>query len=275
MMKNLNTPWKTLVESWVKLHCAEVEGKPAAILENTRPNMLVLSMPTNPWEYDWKVYHNGITKIISLQKDQIHHLKIPDAQGSSGKRMEKTREIPAWQLTKVINKKGVIDEARNDGHTVHFASLMDLCHLENSELQPQFQKYKGRVVLRGDILKDDSGSYAVFTEQWSSASQMTAAKVMDIIFKLPRCAGHAADAVSSKTQVKMEDAPTLLKIPKSECSDIWIRQPKHKWPKLMVQYGRPSCSSWAESVRLSFGRTIVETAIWDSSIEIGLGKGSK
>ena len=29
----------------------------------------------------------------------------------------------------------------------------------------------------------------------------------------------------------MEDAPTLLKIPKSECPDIWIRLPKHKWPK--------------------------------------------
>ena len=29
----------------------------------------------------------------------------------------------------------------------------------------------------------------------------------------------------------MEDAPKLLKIPKSECPDIWIRLPKHKWPK--------------------------------------------
>ena len=35
-------------------------------------------------------------------------------------------------------------------------------------------------MLRGDIVKDDSGAYAVFTEQGSSASQMTAAKVMDI-----------------------------------------------------------------------------------------------
>ena len=29
----------------------------------------------------------------------------------------------------------------------------------------------------------------------------------------------------------MEDAPSLLKIPKSECPDIWIRLPKHKLPK--------------------------------------------
>ena len=30
---------------------------------------------------------------------------------------------------------------------------------------------------------------------------------------------------------KMEDAHKLLKIPKSECPDIWIRLPRHKWPK--------------------------------------------
>ena len=106
-----------------------------------------------------------------------------------------------------------------------------LCHLKNADLETKHQKYKGRVVLRGDIVKDDSGTDAVFTEQGSSASQMTAAKVMDIISRLPGCAGQAADAVSAYTQVKMEDAPTISKIPKSECPDIWIRLPKHKWPK--------------------------------------------
>ena len=125
----------------------------------------------------------------------------------------------------------MIEEARNKGRKVHFASLMDLCHLKNSELEPRYQKYKGKVVLRGDIVKGDSGSYAVFTEQGSSASQMTAAKVMDIMSRLPGCGGQAADAISAYTQVKMEDAPKLLKIPKSECPDIWIRLPKHKWPE--------------------------------------------
>ena len=86
-------------------------------------------------------------------------------------------------------------------------------------------------MLRGDIVKDDSGSYAVFTEQGSSASQMTAAKVIDVIARLPGCSGQAADAVSAYTQVKMEDAPSSLRIPKSECPGIWIRLPKHKWPQ--------------------------------------------
>ena len=153
--------------------------------------------------------------------------------------MGKFEKIPAWQLTKVRNKKEVIDEAfeewskffdcaeskciqpsrdtqstwlerfdssREHGETrepsslspclkekfrkfasmaadkksetnqrwstkqwirverFHFAPLPEICHLENAELEPQFQKYEGRIVLRGDIVKDDSGAYAVFTE---------------------------------------------------------------------------------------------------------------
>ena len=42
---------------------------------------------------------------------------------------------------------------------------------------------------------------------------------------------EAADAVSAYTEVRMEDAHKLLKIPRSECPDIWIRLPRHKWPK--------------------------------------------
>ena len=72
--------------------------------------------------------------------------------------------------------------------------------MKNAELETKHQKYKGRVVLRGDILKDDSGSYAVFAEQGSSASQMTAAKVMDIISRLPGCDVQAGDAVSAYTK---------------------------------------------------------------------------
>ena len=176
---------------------------------------------------------------ISLQHYNLVHkfipmpqaMKIPAAKAAVDKEWEKLEKISAWNLTKVRSKSEVIAEARTSGATVHFALLMDICHLKNAELEAKHQKYKGRVVLRGDIVKDDSGSYAVFTERGSSASQMTAAKIMDIISRLPGCAGQAADAVSADTQVKMEDGPKLLKIPKSECPDIWIRLPRHKWPK--------------------------------------------
>ena len=67
-------------------------------------------------------------------------------------------------------------------------------------------------MLRGDAVKDDSGSDAVFTEQGSSASHMTAMKVLDVIARLPGCAGQASNAVSAYTQVNTDDAATLLKL---------------------------------------------------------------
>ena len=45
--------------------------------------------------------------------------------------------------------------------------------------------------------------------------------------------------------------------------------------KIMVRNGRSSCSSWAESVRSSFGRTIMGKAIWEYPIETWLGENSK
>ena len=67
--------------------------------------------------------------------------------------------------------------------------------------------------------------------QRSSCTPRRHCEVMDIISGLPGCAGQAADAVSAYIQVKMQDASKLLKIPKSEYPDIWIRLPRHKWQK--------------------------------------------
>ena len=166
-------------------------------------------------------HYNLVHKFIPMPQA----VKIPAAKAAVDKAWEKLKKISAWNWTKVKSKKKVIDEARTAGATVHFASLMDICHLKNAELEAKHQKYKGRVVLLGDFVKDDSGSYAAFTEQGSPAPQMTAAKIMDIISRLPGCDGQAADAVSAYTHAKMEDAHKLLKFPKSECPDIWIRPP--------------------------------------------------
>ena len=40
-------------------------------------------------------------------------------------------------------EKKVIAEAWKEGKTVHFASLMDICHLKNSELKPKISEILG------------------------------------------------------------------------------------------------------------------------------------
>ena len=161
-------------------------------------------------------------------------MKIPEAKGSSGERMGKNGKILAWQLTKVWNKNDVIAEARNEGHTVYFASLMDLCHSQEFGVGTTISKNTTKVQSYSelDIVKDDSGSYAVFTEHGSSASQMTAAKVMDVISRLPGCAGQAADAVSAYTQVKMEDASIFIEDPNVRSAQIFgYVYRRHEWLK--------------------------------------------
>ena len=149
------------------------------------------------------IHYNSVHKFIPMPQA----MKIPDAKSCS-MATRKSQELEG----------GYSRSTNRDKTKVHFATLMDICHLMNVELEPKLKKYKGRVVLRGDTVEDDSGAYAVFTEQGSSASQMTAFKAMDVIARLPDCDRQPADAVSALSQVKLEDAPRLLKIPKSEWS---------------------------------------------------------
>ena len=69
-------------------------------------------------------------------------MKIPAAKAAVDKEWEKMEKISAWYLTRVRSKSEVIDEARTSGATVHFASLMDICHLKNAELEARHLKYK-------------------------------------------------------------------------------------------------------------------------------------
>ena len=74
-----------------------------------------------------------------------------------------------WKLQrgkneKLKSKQEVIDEAMQACKTVHFANAHGIMPLQNHRIGKQCQTYKGRVVLRGDAVNNDSGSYAVFTE---------------------------------------------------------------------------------------------------------------
>ena len=57
-------------------------------------------------------------------------MKIPDAKAAVDKEWKKLETIPAWQLEKVKSKKEVVLEAQRDKKKVHFATLMDICHLK-------------------------------------------------------------------------------------------------------------------------------------------------
>ena len=77
------------------------------------------------------------------------------------------------------------------------------------------QPFNGPIISFGSLVEYHpiTAFRAVFTEQRSSASQVTVVEIMDIISILPGCDGQVADAISAYTHVKMEDTHKLLKIP--------------------------------------------------------------
>ena len=81
-------------------------------------------------------HYNLVHKFIPTPRA----MKIPAARAAVDQEWGKLEKISAWILTKVRSKKQVIDEARTSGATVHFASLMDICHLESAELDAKHQK---------------------------------------------------------------------------------------------------------------------------------------
>ena len=132
-------------------------------------------------------------------------MQIPDGLKAMKKEWDKleVKGNPAWDVTKVRPKADVIREAKMNKKPVHFGSLMELCHIKNSQMDKQYWSYKGRIVFRGDIVKNEDGAFAVFTEQGASASNMAAAKFLDAIARLPGNDGEDSDAIGAYTQVKL------------------------------------------------------------------------
>ena len=84
--------------------------------------------------------HSNITIWFTKFIPMPQALKIPASKAALNKEWEKLEMIPAWDLTKVRSKSEVIDKARTKGAKVHFASLMDICHLKNAELETKAPK---------------------------------------------------------------------------------------------------------------------------------------
>ena len=68
-------------------------------------------------------------------------MKIPDAKAAVNKKWDKLRSLPAWDDNKVKPKAVVVHKTKMEGKTVHFANLMDLCHLKNAELARNLLKH--------------------------------------------------------------------------------------------------------------------------------------
>ena len=132
----------------------KVKSKLACILEASESTRLRMgeSLPTHHEDHiagkgSNKLQHyNLVHKFIPMPQA----INIPAAKAAADKEWEKLEKFWAWNLTKVRSRNEVIDEARTKGAKVHFASLMDICHLKSAELESKHPKYK--VELHSEVI---------------------------------------------------------------------------------------------------------------------------
>ena len=123
-----------------------------------------------------------------------------------------------------MEQDDVIKMCEKQNKKVRFGSVRALCHEKHSEMCLADPEYKGRVVFRGDIVRDSDGHYAVFSEQGTSSSHMAATKLLDAIARLPDCDGEDSDAMSAYTQVKLNEIDKF-RGKGHELVDAWVSLP--------------------------------------------------
>ena len=254
----------------------KVKSKLACILEADESKRLRMgeSLPNHHEDHiagkgDNSLQHyNLVHKFIPMPQA----MKIPAAKAQQWTRNGKIGENFGVELDK--SQKQERGDRWTSGAKVHFASLMDTCHLKNAELEAKHQKYKGRVVLRGDIVK--KRLRCLCSIHWTRIISITSGGSK----------GHGYHLQIARLRRTSSGRSICLYPSKNgRCSQIiensQFGMSRHldsstttQMAKIMVQYGRPSRSSWAKSVRSSSGRTIMGKALWENPIKTWLGENS-
>ena len=216
-------------------------------------------------------HYNLVHKFIPMPQA----MEIPAATAAVDKEWEKLEKISAWNLAKVKSKKKVIDEARDVGRYSSFCIIdghmsSEKCwiggeapKIQRSSCTPWWYCKRRLRVLRSihwtrifSISNDRSQHHGYHLQiaglRWTSSRRS--------ISLSPSNNGRCSQIIEN-SQIGVSrhlDSSTTTQM-----------------AKIMVQYGWPSCSSWTESVRSSFGRTIMGKAIWENPIETWLGENSK
>ena len=152
---------------------------------------------------------NGMERLLAKNTNNRDHENHVVEKGHNSTRHCNIVNKPILLLQTILDAKAAVDkEWENRGYCQHGKNQKSSKELSSRHRKSQKQfivqrpwncatsktidwtrsskHMKGRVVQCGDVVKDDSGSCAVFTEQGSSASHRTAAQVLCVISRLPR-----------------------------------------------------------------------------------------
>ena len=201
----------------------KIKTRLACILEASESTRLRVeeSLPKLSWgPHCWK-RRQLTTTLQFIPMPQA--TKIPTAKAAVDKEWEKLEKIPAWDMAKSrTNLKWLMKQRLTDGHV-----SFNECWIGDKAPKVQRSSCSPRWFCKRQL-------WIICSIHWTRIISITndGSKSYGYHFQIAWLRRTSSGrSICLYHQVKMKDAPKLLKIPKSECPDIWIRLPRHKWPK--------------------------------------------
>ena len=250
--RNSKRPLRMLARNWKRQWLPLCFARKTRTVSMVRPvvnpmksnqNLRVFWKPVNPQDCVWENLYRIIIKTILQEKETVHcnttvwytyfpmpqAMKIPAAKAAVDKECEKLEKIPAWDNKSQKWERGdrwSKDEGRKssffltDGHLSirRMPNWRQNTKITNVELYSEVILWKTILDLTQYSLNRDHQHH-----KWQRQKSW-------ISFPGCRVAQDKQLTQCLLIPCKNGRCTQMLKIPKSECPDIWIRQPRHKWP---------------------------------------------
>jgi len=169
-----------------------------------------------------------VTKLLD-RKEMLHDIRAREAIKYEGQAL---LDKGTWLTETVMEKEDLLAWAQKTGNKIHLGDVMTICSIKFWERAAEHHKYKGRIVFRGDNVKDENGAVAVFQELSASPTAITTANANIAYGQIPGNKTTQADAVQAYLQSNLKAR-----------RKTWVTIPRELWPQAWIDAGmkRPCC----------------------------------
>jgi hypothetical protein len=174
-------------------------------------------------------------------------LNSPDALKAIKEEAVAMRDMKVWDDSTVIEKDKLLSQARAKGNTIHLAELMSICSIKFWEV-PSKRRYKGRIVFRGDQVRDQWGGAAKFGSMYSTPTNVQAINIAILFGLMKKHELRVADATKAFLQALLDATEeTYVLLPPEMWHPSWIGRYHKPAVKLCrALYGHPLASAFWE-----------------------------
>ena len=222
---------------------------PHVMLEQV-PALPVMPFQQDPHRTRLQDYHTpdlcGLATIHRLlTRDEMR--KDPKAIQAIKEEGKGIRAQGVWSDDSVMEKSERIALAKKTGRTIHMAELMTIASIKHWE-HPSQRKYKGRVVFRGDQVRDTWGGAAQFGELYAAPTNIQAINLAVWYGMISGNCTTTADCTRAFLQaLLLMQEETYVIVPRELWLDEWFG--KYEKPTVRLDkalYGHPLASAFWE-----------------------------